>query len=284
MDIDGYIVLAHINQSQGDWDGAVSSLKKAQKLAAENTTTLADDRFVALNGARMALRQGDLASVEEWVVINNLEVAIQEGISIERENLGAEVILCYELIVYARYLMALKRFEEALGLLEKILQSMERLGHRIKIFEIQILISLILRFQGKTDEAILSINSVLELTQPAGFKRIFLDEGPSMASLIKLSISTGFESKFAGDIVKLFKEENREVIQKDKRAILIEPLSEREIEVLGYLESELSVPEIAALLHIATSTLRTHIKNIYSKLGAHSRFEAVAKAEDLNIR
>ena len=64
---------------------------------------------------------------------------------------------------------------------------------------------------------------------------------------------------------------------------LIEPLSERELEILRSLVSELPVPEIAGRYHIAVSTLRTHIRNIYAKLGVHSRFEAVTRAKELKL-
>ena len=64
---------------------------------------------------------------------------------------------------------------------------------------------------------------------------------------------------------------------------LVEPLSERELQVLRLMDSELSSPEIADELVIAVSTVRSHIKNIYSKLGVHSRYEAVEKAHVLDI-
>ena len=63
----------------------------------------------------------------------------------------------------------------------------------------------------------------------------------------------------------------------------LDPLSEREIEILRLLTTDLSAPEIAEHLHIAVSTIRTHTKNIYSKLGVHSRFEAISKAKDRNL-
>ena len=65
---------------------------------------------------------------------------------------------------------------------------------------------------------------------------------------------------------------------------LIEPLSERELEVLRLLRTELSGPEIAGELMIALSTMRTHTQNIYSKLGVNNRREAVRRAEELNLR
>jgi LuxR family maltose regulon positive regulatory protein len=64
---------------------------------------------------------------------------------------------------------------------------------------------------------------------------------------------------------------------------LIEPLSDRELEVLRLLASNLSAPEIAEELVIAVSTVRSHIKHIYGKLDAHSRYEAIEQARKLDL-
>jgi LuxR family maltose regulon positive regulatory protein len=64
---------------------------------------------------------------------------------------------------------------------------------------------------------------------------------------------------------------------------LIEPLSERELQVLRYLDTHLSVPQIADELVLSRHTVRTHVKHIYDKLGAHSRAEAVQRARELGL-
>jgi LuxR family maltose regulon positive regulatory protein len=69
----------------------------------------------------------------------------------------------------------------------------------------------------------------------------------------------------------------------EKKSKLVEPLSEREKEILHLLATDLTVPEIAAHLHIAVSTVRSHVKSIYGKLDVHSRYEAVSKAKDLGV-
>jgi LuxR family maltose regulon positive regulatory protein len=101
--------------------------------------------------------------------------------------------------------------------------------------------------------------------------------------LIEESVSRGYDSKFARDVLASLKGKRVELQPIAMAANLVEPLSDREIQVLRMLESELSIPEIAGHLHVAVSTLRTHIRNIYSKLDVHSRFEAVSKARDLNL-
>ena len=281
-DIDSYVILANIKQSLGDEYGALHMIKKAQRLAIHTVTTDTDNKYVDSQEAFLFLRQGNLQAVERWVTARGLEEILLEKDLVETGNLGGDVLLRYELIVYARYLIAKKRFDEALNLLKKLLPSMKRLGHQSKIFEIQILISIGLQAQGKIDEAVSSINSVLASAEQEEFRRIFLDEGVLLSDLINESISRGFESQFAKQLLDSFTGK-REGSQLEKGIDLIEPLSEREIEVLRLLKSELSAPEIADRLHITVSTVRTHIKNIYSKLGVHSRFEAVSKARGLYL-
>ncbi len=64
---------------------------------------------------------------------------------------------------------------------------------------------------------------------------------------------------------------------------LVEPLSERELQVLRLLAAGLSSTEVAQELYIAVGTARTHIKNIYSKLGVHRRIEAITRAQELGL-
>jgi LuxR family maltose regulon positive regulatory protein len=110
-----------------------------------------------------------------------------------------------------------------------------------------------------------------------------VDEGKEIAQLISTSIARGYHSQFADDVMDLFSEKPSDHLPVDAGSDLIEPLSDREIEVLRLLDSSLGVPEIADHLYIAVSTLRTHIRNIYRKLGVHSRFEAVSEAKDHKI-
>ena len=100
-----------------------------------------------------------------------------------------------------------------------------------------------------------------------------------MGQLIKASNSRGYKSIFAQQISR-----NLRGVQADPHLAvhavdMVDQLSDREVEVLRLLDSRLTVPEISDHLYIAVSTLRTHIRNIYSKLGVHSRFEAVSKGK-----
>lgn len=280
--IDSYVTLAHIKQSQGDLVGANHMIKKAEELAIQSTVTATDDKYVDSEKALLFLRRGDLQAVERWTESRGFEELIkQEGLILSNRH-GSNIILQYELIVYSRYLIVKNRNDKALALLQELLPVMKKLGHKSKILEIKILIAIALQSQDKIGDAIASINSALTLAATAGFRRVFIDEGPVISYLVKESTSRGYHSQFAQNLLDNLGGK-REGAQQESGTSLSESLSEREIEVLRLLESDLPVPEIAGHLHIAISTLRTHIRNIYSKLDVHSRYEAVSKAKDLNL-
>lgn len=283
MDIDSYVTLAHIRQSTGDVSGAKQMIARAKKLANQTSTTDADDRFVDSQGALLYLRQGNIQAVNRWIAARGLESYLDDWVVDNDQGPGAAVILHYELLVFARYLMTQERYREALGLLSKLRSPVERLGHLAKILEIGILTAIALKAIGETQRAISAIKGVLSAAEPERFKRVFVDEAPLLSGLIDETISYGFESRFAKDILSALSEGREKYEPLEKAETLIEPLSDRELQVLRILESEMGVPEMAGHLHIAVSTLRTHIRNIYYKLGVHSRFEAVSKAKDLNL-
>ena len=179
--------------------------------------------------------------------------------------------------------MAEIQFVEAYDLLANLRPGLEQLAHQAKIIESHILTSMVLNAQGKTAQATTSIETALRLAAPAGFIRIFWDEGPEIIALVKKVNTQGKYANFTQKILSAGTKGSVEIAKPERSSNLVEPLSEREAEVLKLLQSDLSAPEIADQIHISVSTLRTHIKNIYAKLGVHSRFEAITKGRDLDL-
>jgi LuxR family maltose regulon positive regulatory protein len=120
----------------------------------------------------------------------------------------------------------------------------------------------------------------LALAKPEGYVRVFLDEGPPMAVLLKALHDGPASSSFADELLTSFgRGVRRSPIDQD----LVEPLSGRELEVLRLLTTDLDGPGIARELVVSLSTIRSHTKAIYAKLGVTSRRAAVRRGEELDL-
>jgi LuxR family maltose regulon positive regulatory protein len=278
--IDSYVSLAHILQSQGDVDGANQMMADALKIAVQHSVTETDDKYVASQQTHLRVRQGDLQVAWRWATERGLKKYIGANKLDLSGRLGADIILRYELIVFARVLIAEKQWGEALSVLNLLLPSLEELGYLSKIIETHILITIGMYGQGDIDRTISSFKTAINLAEPEGFTRLFLDEGQVMVGLLQEFRARGDKSEFVNVLLNA----TAQIAEKSEIPTeLVEPLSDREIEILKLLTTDLSAPEIAEYLHIAVSTMRTHTKNIYGKLGVHSRFEAISKAKDINL-
>jgi LuxR family maltose regulon positive regulatory protein len=169
---------------------------------------------------------------------------------------------------------------EATELLERLLAAAEE-GHRNgSVIEILVLLALARRARDDVAGALASLERAVGLAEPEGYVRVFVDEGPPLAALLKLASkqpnASGYVRRLLAATVTA--EGHAPVDQP-----LIEPLSEREIEVLRLLESDLDGPEIARALTVSLATVRTHTRNIYAKLGVNSRSAAVRRAADLGL-
>jgi LuxR family maltose regulon positive regulatory protein len=188
----------------------------------------------------------------------------------------------------ARALIALGRAGEALPLLERLLEAAQSMGRQGDA--IRYLILRAMAFQALEDKvsALDSLSQALTLAKPEGYVRIFVDEGEPMAILLALAVSQAIAPDYAGELLAAFPEEVRQAVDFDVEmsAIaqpLVEPLSDREIEVLLLMADGLKYKEIAEELVISLNTVRHHTRNIYGKLGVSSRAQAVARARDLNF-
>jgi LuxR family maltose regulon positive regulatory protein len=179
-----------------------------------------------------------------------------------------------------------KKLKQALALLEDMdeqLCGVNRNTHRIDILAMQ---AMVYDAQGDGQMAREKLSAALRLAKLGGFIRNFVDLGSSMAGLLaqlKGQGDSGANAYIARILAAFPTVELKGWDRKSPATISIDPLTKRELEVLKLLAADHSTREIAEEMNVAWSTSRTHIKNIYSKLGVHSRYEAVQRAEELEL-
>jgi LuxR family maltose regulon positive regulatory protein len=271
----GYIHLARVLMARGDAQGAQELIREAGRLVLRWP-------LVRAWQARLALARGDAGSAARWA----REYGESEDYLRHERN--------FERITMARVLLAQGRTEEALRFLERLLESAESEGRMGQAMEILMLRALALESRGDTEEAMDLLQRALSLAAPEGFVRLFLDEGPPMAALLSTFLRRRREDgsrgdapgEYAGELLRRFAVE---VAPSDGgRAPAapvpgLEPLSERELEVLQLLAAGRSNAEIARELFLAVGTVKAHLHRIYGKLLVRNRAEAIARSRELGL-
>jgi LuxR family transcriptional regulator, maltose regulon positive regulatory protein len=269
-----HVAMARIREAQGDLDGALSLLDEAERLYMRGF--FPDIRPVAALRARVWARQGRLGESISWAREQGLEVS--DELSYLRE---------FEHITLARVLLTqctsdrTDRFIfEAMDLLDRLLKAAEAGERMTTAIEILLLQAIAYQMQGNIPAALMPLQRALMLAEPEGYIRIFVGEGPLVATLLEEAAKHGIALNYTRQLLAAMGSiEDRTPIKQG----LIEPLSERELEVLRLLGTDLSGPEIARELIVSLNTMRTHTKNIYSKLGVNNRRAALRRAEELDL-
>ena len=288
------VAMARIREAQGDLEGALDLLHEAERLYVSDFSP--NVRPVAALVTRVWAAQGRLGEAIGWAREQGLEVS--DDLSYLRE---------FEHITLARVLLARSKSEradrsilEAVGLLERLLQAAEEGERTGSVIEILILQALAHQDQGDIPAALVPLQQALTLAEPEGYVRMFVDEGPPMAVLLaKLHERSRKRPRAASTNVPLASIERLLALLRGERVQegtspaapsaptpaqpLLDPLTERELEVLRLIAAGLSNRAIAARLVLALSTVKSYVNTIYSKLQVESRTQAVARARALHL-
>ena len=148
------------------------------------------------------------------------------------------------------------------------------------VIELLVLEALAYQARGDSPAALTALQRALTPSEPEGYVRIFVDEGRPMASLLRAVAKQGIAPSYIRRLLAAVDKTQETAPIEDG---MIEPLSERELEVLRLLGSDLDGPDIARELVVSLNTVRTHTKNIYAKLGVNNRRAAVRRAQELDL-
>lgn len=275
------MVEASLKRAEGDFDAALSLLNTAERLYYRSP--IPNIRPIAAMRARIFIAANRLPEALAWVRERHLSVDDYLSYLHEYESLT----LVRVLLAQHRHTGESAHLNDAVKLLARLLQAAEASDRMRSILEISMLQALAFLAQGDSPAALKALILALNLAEGEGYVQLFVDEGAAMLTLMEKAVALEVH-RYATLVLNAWGGEDVPMIPTLSRLantqfLLIEPLSEREIEVLRLLKTELSGPEIADMLGVALSTVRTHTKSIYSKLNVGSRRAAVNRAEQLNL-
>ena len=268
------VAMARIREAEGDLAGALDLLDEAERLYVGDF--FPNVRPVPALRARVRIAQGELGEALGWARERGL--SIDDDLSYLRE---------FEHITLARLLLARyaaeraeRSVQEATRLLERLLRAAEEGQRTGSVIEILVLQALARQARGDVPAALASLQRALTLAEPEGYARIFVDEGPPVASLLRAAAKQGIAPSY---VRRLLAAVNKTGDSTAASQGLTEPLSERELDVLRLLGTDLGGPDIARELVVSLNTVRTHTRNIYAKLGVNNRRAAVRRARELDL-
>jgi LuxR family maltose regulon positive regulatory protein len=268
------VAMARLREAEGNLPGAFDLLNEAERLYVSDF--FPNVRPVPALKARLWIALGRLGEALGWARERGLSV--DDDLSYLRE---------FEHITLVRLLLARHEGEraapslhEATRLLERLLLTAEEGGRTGRVIEILVLRALAHQMLADIPAALASLERAVTLAEPEGYVRVFVDEGPPMAALLGAAAKQGIALNYVRRLLAAVSgtEHNGPIKQ-----ALIEPLSERELDVLRLLGTELDGPAIARELMVSLNTMRTHTKNIYAKLAVTNRRAAVRRAAELDL-
>ena len=276
------VALGWIRQAMGDPDGALEAMEEAcRSYPRADVVALAYPAWS--ERARLLLALGRVEEAACWTREQGL--TDRDEVSYLREG---------DHLVLARVLVAQAQPEQALELLERLDALAASQGRTGSLLQVRALRSLALQAAGDHQGALTLLAETLELATPEGHVRVFADEGPPMGALLRSLLGAHRRGRLAGEdgvgiehlhrVVAAFRPARQpEGPAAPAAGGLIEPLTDRELEVLRLLAAGRRNRDIAAELVVTLETVKKHTSHIFAKLGATNRTQAVAHARRLGL-
>lgn len=271
--------MAQLLLAEGNVDGAEEALDNIEKSATD--ASLWFTSLITACRSDLYLRRGKLdAAARLWTTGSSVSL-------FDEAELHFEYIPVY--LSHVRALLAQGLVDVATEALQRILSLSE--GRETDAYTVKTLIMLAAAEQqaGHLEEALRSVERALELAWPEHFVRAFVEEGPTMLQLLT-AVQANASSFLSGYIAELIQTLTAEIAQSPRADLVsqcaqtvIDPLTERELEVIKLIAAGLSNQEVAEQLSITVGTTKWHTVNIYTKLDVRNRVQAVSKAESLNL-
>ncbi len=265
---------ANLGDARADLDRAVQIVQK--------DAVFSEVRHAAeIAQVRLWLAEGDVQAANRWTASQQERLGSNERFDFQNE-------LAH--IARARVLIAQNKPRQAISLLSKLEQAAQSAGRMGRVLEILILEALSMQQAGDSEHALPALTSCVTLAETEGYVRIFLDEGEPIRSLLAQWLAraeAGSLRDYARHLIAQFGPRADIVPKPQKQSAptvsLIEPLSQRELEVLHLMALGRTNQEIGRQLIVSPGTVKAHTAAIYRKLDVSNRTEAVARARELGI-
>ena len=265
----GRLILARVYLASGDLGAARQVAREGRQFAASLDTFEGKVQWFAAVGAHICLLEGNFAAAARW--------AQESGFSSSDTPHHWDEFTYF---AYVRLLLVQDRLGDARTLLDTMEQAAGGGERRRKLITIYLLQACVCQAQGKTQQAIVRVEKALALAAAEDYFRAFLDEGPAIIELLPRvrHQAPDFVSRLLAAASA-----SQKSGPSSRSHTLVEPLSEREYEILRLIAAGRSNPEIAEILYLSLNTVKWHAKNLYGKLQVGSRIEAVARAQELGL-
>jgi LuxR family maltose regulon positive regulatory protein len=284
----GYTALARLEMARRDYSRALATLDAFTQLARQRHFVPHLVAHGLAVRAQVELAQDHLAAAIRWADASGLST--EDDLSYLHER---------EYLTLARVRIAQGRndpaghgnsgtspfLQDALQLLERLLEDAEARARRGSALEILLLRALAFAAEAHRTQALTSLERALLLSEPGGYIRLFIDEGEPILALLRQAHVRGIAPGYVATLLSAFGElgATTSLLRTSRADSLVEPLSERELAVLRLLVAGLSNAAMAQELVITVGTVKRHVNSIYTKLGVTSRTQAVAHAYALQL-
>ncbi len=265
------LTLARAYEARGDSDAALDARSRACELWNANFTF----PFVGYAGIpdiQLWTRTEDASKRFQWVEASAPSLQTTGGASLEKIG---------QILAAANVLFVIGKLDHATRLLEPLPDMLQARRLNRHLIETQVLRALLYSSKKSQGQAMLALGQALELAEPEGLVRVFVDEGAPMLALLMEARQRGVAPSYVDQLLGAFGERARYVPA--GVPALVEPLSARELEILSLMGSGLSPREAAQELTISVGTVRNHLKSIYAKLQVHNRVQAIQRAKESGL-
>ena len=284
--MDAYVQMIHLRHAQGDAQGSLDMLGQAQTLVKDVERTVhltGDDRAKA----RFAMLRRSASLAEAYLRLKRREPDFVERWLAHADAARDPALPYYTYVVdnvRAPYWLLCGQPDQAIPVLKRLIHISHERGWMKREVDELVLLACAEQASGNSPTARATLEHAVLLAEPEGYVRLFADKGELLGDLmVELArrpspVAPAYLKQLLGAFPTL-----RQGSSGETRADLVEPLTEREQQILRLLVADRTYPEIATELYLSLNTVKTHMKRLYAKLGVDSRMAAVEKAKSTRL-